>query len=162
MHDQQEGLDDSWDAIWNSAGRITAGGYVVEAAIPFKSLRFPNIDAKHTWGIYAERWWPRNERVQMLSMKWNRSNGCQLCQANLLTGLSDISPGRNLEFAPTFTSRRMDTRDDLFSGHLESGNVDGDIGVNARWGVTTDLTLNATYNPDFSQVEAGQSRLPEY
>ena len=103
---QQQAQDASWDAIWSSAGRVTAGGYVVEAAIPFKSLRFPAGDGAQTWGFAARRHWPRSEQVEVRSMRWDRANSCLLCQANLLTGFSGISPGRNVELTPTFTSAR--------------------------------------------------------
>ena len=55
--------DDTWDAIWTSAGRITDEGYVVEMAIPFSSLRFPRADGEQTWGIDALRIYPRDQRA---------------------------------------------------------------------------------------------------
>ena len=154
---QQQAQDASWDAIWSSAGRVTAGGYVVEAAIPFKSLRFPAGDGAQTWGFAARRHWPRSEQVEVRSMRWDRANSCLLCQANLLTGFSGISPGRNVEITPTFTSSRSETRSD--AGALEAGPIARDLGFDARWGVTSSLTLNATMNPDFSQVEADVAQL---
>ncbi|GMR13744.1 MAG: DUF5916 domain-containing protein [Gemmatimonadota bacterium] len=151
--------DASWDAIWASAGRITETGYVVEASIPFKSLRFPSHDGIQSWGFYVRRAWPRSESVETRSMFWDRSDSCVLCQANLLTGFHDIAPGRNLQFTPTLTSGRTDSREDFPSGKIVNGDLSRDIGLDAVWGVTTDLTLNATVNPDFSQVEADVAQL---
>lgn len=156
QNDGNQGL--SWDAIWNSAGRITQDGYVVEAAIPFKSLRFPSTGDVQTWGIYAWRMWPRSENVEFRSMRLDRNNSCVLCQANLATGFQGIAPGTNLQFTPTLTSSKTDTRSSL-SAPMEPGRVDGEPGLDVQWGITTDLTLNATVNPDFSQVEADAAQL---
>ncbi|NIQ52713.1 MAG: carbohydrate binding family 9 domain-containing protein, partial [Gemmatimonadetes bacterium] len=82
--------DESWDAIWSSAGRVTDEGFVVEAAIPFKSLRFPSEGGVQSWGFFVSRLWPRSEAVETRSMHWDRSNACELCQANVLTGFEDI------------------------------------------------------------------------
>lgn len=158
-YDEQAGWDDSWDAIWRSSGRITDGGYVVEAAIPFRSLRFPAGDGVQTWGFFALREWPRSQNVEIQSMAWDRANGCRLCQANLLTGIAGISPGVNLELNPTFTSSRTDRREDFPAGQLETGSFSADPGLDVRWGLTPNLTLNGTVNPDFSQVEADVAQL---
>ncbi|RMH16257.1 MAG: hypothetical protein D6701_09140, partial [Gemmatimonadetes bacterium] len=155
----QGGADRTWDAIWGSAGRITGSGYEVEAAIPFKSLRFPARDGVQTWGFYAARLWPRSEGVEIRSMRWDRSDACDLCQANLLTGLEGIRPGRNLEFTPTLTGGRTDVRDDFPEGDLERGDLDGEVGIDALWAITPNLALNLTANPDFSQVEADAAQL---
>jgi Domain of unknown function (DUF5916)/Carbohydrate family 9 binding domain-like len=155
----QGSADPSWDAIWASAGKIVADGYVIEAAIPFKSLRFPSPEGVQTWGFHVTRDWPRSERVVTRSMFWDRSDSCELCQSNLLEGFDDIDPGTNIEFAPTFTSARTDSRSQFPDGDLGRGSVDPQFGLDARWGITTDIALNATVNPDFSQVEADVAQL---
>ena len=134
-------------------------GYVVEAAIPFKSLRFPSGDAVQTWGFFAVRTWPRSNNVVTQSMHWDRSNSCRLCQANLLTGIAGVSPGVNVELNPTFTSSRTDERADFPNGGLVNGTVDPEPGLDVRWGVTPNITLNTTLNPDFSQIEADVAQL---
>lgn len=151
--------DDSWDTIWRSAGRISDGGYVVEAAIPFPSLRFPDNDAVQTWGFYARRAWPRSEDVETRSMRWDRGRACQLCQANLATGIQGVSTGMGLELSPTLTARRTDRRASFPDGELATGPGEAELGVDARWSPATSLALNATVNPDFSQVEADVPQL---
>jgi hypothetical protein len=149
VFDQQQGWTDrSWDAIC-----------IVEAAIPFRSLRFPSVDGIQTWGIFAWRQWPRSEVVEFRSMRLDRNNSCMLCQANLATGFQGISPGVNLELVPTVTSSRTDSRDDFPTDPLARGSIDAEPGLDLRWGITSDLTLNSTVNPDFSQVEADVAQL---
>ncbi len=151
--------DDSWDALWHSSGRITEEGYVVEMAIPFSSLRFPRAAGTQTWGIDAVRIWPREQRVRIGLNPLARGSNCYLCQASKLEGFEGITPGRNLEFDPTVTATRTDARQGSPGGNLESGDPDYEPGLTARWGFTPNLTLNATLNPDFSQVEADVAQL---
>jgi hypothetical protein len=155
-----EGIEDfSWDAIWRSAGRVTAEGYEVEIAIPFNQLRFPRTEAAQTWGFDVFRSWPRSVRHRIAAKWTDRNVACILCQADKLTGLSGMTPGRNLEFDPTVTGRRTDRRDAFPGGPLKNGEAQGEVGLTARWGITPNLILNATVNPDFSQVEADVAQL---
>jgi uncharacterized protein DUF5916/cellulose/xylan binding protein with CBM9 domain len=155
-----EGFEDwSWDAIWGSRGRIDSLGYTVEMAIPFKSLRFPRTEQVQTWGVILERSYPRGVRHRMQSAPRDRNNTCTLCEANKVTGFQGIAPGRNLELDPAVTAGRTDRRAELPDGALAKGKVDGSLGVDFRWGITPNLTLNATGNPDFSQIEADVAQL---
>ncbi|MFH2107299.1 MAG: DUF5916 domain-containing protein [Chrysiogenia bacterium] len=157
---EQEGYEDfSWDAIWSSAGRITADGYNVEIAIPFHQLRFKKSKGKQTWGFSAGRSWPRTDRHRMESHLRDRNRNCILCQFNKISGLEDISPGSNIEFDPTITVQRSDNRKDFPDGDLEAGKVKVEPGLTAKWGITPNLILNATLNPDFSQIEADAAQL---
>lgn len=155
-----EGYEDfSWDAIWDSAGKITGSGYIVEVAIPFNQLRFPKDNGVQTWGFEAVRSYPRNARHRISSHVRDRDMSCVLCQFNKITGFDGISPGKNMEFAPTLTATRTDTRDDFPSGEMHNGKVGFEPGLSMRWGISPNVTLNAAVNPDFSQVEADVAQL---
>lgn len=155
-----DGFEDfSWDAIWESAGTITATGYAVEVAIPFNQLRFPRGGAAMTWGFEAERSYPRSVRHRLSSHRRDRDLNCIICQFNSIAGFEGISPGRNVQLTPTLTADRTDRREDLPSGPLGRGRIRVEPGITARWGVTPNLMLNATANPDFSQVEADAAQL---
>ncbi|MEP1096972.1 MAG: DUF5916 domain-containing protein [Cyclobacteriaceae bacterium] len=160
IYDEQESDGDlSWDAIWKSGGRITNEGYTVEASIPFKSLRFPGTDKVQTWRFFGNRTYPRSIEKVFNSMPVDQGNNCLLCQADMLTGLEGINPGRNLEFVPAVTVNRFDERTEFPEDDLEKGKTETNVGLDVRWGVTTDLALNFTLNPDFSQVEADAAQL---
>jgi hypothetical protein len=157
---ENEGFEDfSWDAIWDSDGKITGEGYVVEVAIPFKSLRFPRSAEPQTWGFMAFRSYPRDVRHRMRSFPTDRNRACLLCQMNKMEGIQGVNPGRNVEVTPTLTGVRTDTRPDWPEGSWKSGNGDLDAGVTARWSMTSNLVFNGTVNPDFSQVEADVAQL---
>ena len=151
--------DESWDAIWDSAGRINESGYVVEMEIPLNQLRFPNVAGEQTWGIDLLRFYPRDKRYRFSNIKTDRSLNCYLCQFDKIQGLANAEPGRDLEIVPTLTGSRTDSTDDPGVTPLEEGDADAEVGVNIRWGITPDLTANLAINPDFSQIEADAAQL---
>ncbi|MFN2385856.1 MAG: DUF5916 domain-containing protein, partial [Thermoanaerobaculia bacterium] len=159
QNDVGGGEDESWDAIWDSAGRITADGYVVEMAIPFSSLRFRHAAGEQTWGVDMVRIYPRSQRHRIGLQALSRNRNCYVCQFSKITGFEGITPGRNLEFDPTLTGQRTDERPGFPDGSVENGDIEIEPGLTARWGVTPNLTLNAALNPDFSQVEADVAQL---
>jgi len=155
-----DGIEDfSWDAIWSSAGKITDFGYVVEVAIPFNQLRFFKTEEKQTWGIAIERRYPRSARHLIRSHPVDRNKQCILCQMNKITGFKNISPGKNIEFDPTLTLNRTDTLSEFPNGEMEAGKIEVEPGISGRWGITPNLMLNGTVNPDFSHVEADAAQL---
>lgn len=157
---QLEGVEDfSWDALWDSRGRITDFGYSVEMAIPFNQLRFPSGGQAQIWGIDAFRSYPRNLRTRIAMAPRDRNNNCLLCQVDKFSGMAGIEPGRNLEITPTITALRTDRRPNPTAPGLAQGDEDIDLGVTLRWSPTPNLSLNAAVNPDFSQVEADAAQL---
>jgi hypothetical protein len=157
---EQDGVEDfSWDMIWESAGRITADGYIVEIALPLKQLRFQARQDVQTWGFQAFRSWPRNVRHRLSSHRLDRNTGCLLCQADKLTGLAGLAQGRNLEFDPTATFARTERRSGAADPSLSQKSSNGDPGLSARWSITPNTTFNGTINPDFSQIEADIAQL---
>jgi hypothetical protein len=154
---EQDGIEDfSWDMIWDSKGRLTPDGYVVEIALPLKQLRFQAGKGPQTWGFEAFRSWPRTVRHRLSSQARDRDKSCLLCQENKISGLEGLAQGRNLEFDPTGTFSRTDRLDE---GALTRGDPTAEAGLTARWSVTSNMTFNGTINPDFSQVEADVAQL---
>jgi hypothetical protein len=106
------GFDFSFDTIWESQAKLTERGYLVWMAIPFRSLRFASNDPQ-TWGIILNRGLPRSNEDTFWPPYSSRIQG-RLNQEGAATGLSSISPGRNLQFIPygIFRSfRELDLRD---------------------------------------------------
>jgi hypothetical protein len=146
------------DYYFESKGRLVPGGYEVEIRIPFKSLRYQEGD-RQTWGINVLR------RIQHTGFQdsWApalRANASFLGQSGALTGLHDMRRGMVLELTPTATGHLDGAADTAGRwGYARAS----DFGADVRWGITQNLTLNGTANPDFSQVEAdvGQVLLNE-
>ena len=151
--------DDAWDALWTSAGRVTEEGYIVEVAIPFYSLRFPAGTEEQVWGVDLMRNYPRSDRVRLRSQPRDRDRNCYLCQISKMRGFENVTPGNNIELVPTVVGSRVDQRLDSDASSLEQGDADSEVGLTAKWGVTPNMTLLGTINPDFSQVEADVAQL---
>ena len=148
-----------WDGIWKSAAVMTDWGWSAEIEIPFSTLRFQRSTGPQVWGFDAIRGYPRSVSHQMGLFARDRSNNCYLCQAPKIEGFAGVSPGRNIEIVPTLTATRTDEREALPDGEMVTGDPDFELGLTARWGITPNLTLSGTLNPDFSQVEADALQL---
>jgi len=157
--DVNQNEDTSWDAIWDSAGKINDQGYIVEMEIPLSQLRFPDTEGLQTWGIDVLRFYPRDNRFRFSNNQLNRDVNCYLCQFAKIEGLENARPSRDLEIVPTLTGTRTDFTDDPGVVPMQSGSTDAEAGVSIRWGITPDMTANLTINPDFSQVEADVAQL---
>lgn len=152
-------IDANPDFLWDSDGRLTEEGYEAELRIPFKSLRFPEMEVQ-SWGLQVERKIQRNGyESSWAPITGNVAN--KLTQAGQLTDLRNLDMGLFIELNPVLTGSRNGAVDEL--GNFGHDSPTGDFGFNATYGVTSNLTLDATYNPDFSQVEAdaGQVQVNE-
>lgn len=141
--------DLSPDFLFDSKGKVTAFGYQIEVRIPFRSLRYQSAKTQN-WGLHVVR------RIQSAGHEdsWSpaqRSSASFLDQAGTLVGLTGLSRGLVMDVSPVLTARVDGSRSDdgwTYAGHRP------DAGGNVRWGVTPNLTVNATVNPDFSHIEA--------
>ncbi|WP_413403164.1 DUF5916 domain-containing protein [Pseudoalteromonas sp. KJ71-7] len=159
MTDTDEWVSDlSWDAIWDSAGTINEDGYVVEMRIPFKALRFAQNQTDSTWGFSMMRNYQRDVLYQLSSTGFDRDIKCSLCQFDKITGFNNLAPSKNLQLTPTLTALRNDQKTQV-PGEWDNGDVDTEVGLDLRWGITKDAVINATINPDFSQVETDSLEL---
>lgn len=151
--------DSSWDGIWESAGRITENGYEVEMVIPFSTLQFQRTKGNQQWGFMPERIYPRNRRHKITLMKVDRNNSYILTQCPKIEGFRNISPGKNIEIAPTLTGLRAYSRDDNPDNPMKKTASEMDFGLSGHWGFTPNLVFSGAVNPDFSQVEADAAQL---
>lgn len=148
-----------WDTIWDSAGRITDEGFIVEIAIPFSSLRFPRKKEGQQWGFDVMRSYPRKVRHFLGSFSRDRSNSCLMCQAHRMAGFAGIKPSKQIEVDPTLTGVYTQERDGFPDGEFKEKDKTVEPGVTFRWNITPNTILNSTYNPDFSNVEADAAQL---
>jgi hypothetical protein len=141
-----------WNAIWDVRTGRFEGGWIVETAIPFKSLRYrPGED--QIWGFNAyrtNRW--KNELSFLTPVPKARGQSA-LQHASLAAQLVGITvpPGsKNLEIKPYVIS----TASQVASDGRTANDMTGDLGVDMKYGITQNLTADLTYNTDFAQVEA--------
>lgn len=151
--------DDSWNALWDSAGQINDTGFVGEMRIPLKQLRLPSGLAQQTWGIDLLRFYPREARHRISNNISDYSVSCYLCQFKKAQGFGPIEQGTNLQIIPTMVTRWDQARPKPATDAWLRNDPDFEPAVDVRWGINEDMILNATLNPDFSQVEADQAQL---
>lgn len=146
----QEQDDLSWDAVWEAKATVDESGWTAEYRIPFSQLRFRRAP-EQVWGIQIERVIGRRREYAVLSFTPKSEPGGIPTYANLV-GLRDIRPGHRLEVLPYGVARseHVDPGANPFRTRSETY---GSGGVDVLYRVTSDLTLNASFNPDFGQVE---------
>ena len=158
--------DYSPDIVMESKGMVTSDGFVVEIAIPFKSLRYEAGKGK-LWGAHFFRRIKRFNNELDSWMPFSRDISGNLNQAGHITGLEGISTERTLDLIPSITLSETGRRVRAFppqpspgaarvvdQGRFVNRPVEADIGVTAKYTLTPTVTLDFAYNPDFAQVEA--------
>jgi len=148
-------IDFNPDFIWESSGRVTDRGWEAEFRIPYVSLRFREVPVQD-WGFNVLR----EVRRRGFKQSWaplTQNVSSTLAQSGRLVGLRDLRPRRLVEINPVVTGAVEGSRN--VAGEFERSDLDDQYGVNARLGITSNLVLDATVNPDFSQVEADVNQI---
>ncbi len=143
--------DDSWDGVWEAKTEINGQGWIVEMRIPFNQLRFAAKD-EYTWGVNFRRIVKRkNETV---SYSWvPKSEPAFVSKFAQLEGIRGIKPGRHIELMP-YTTGQAQLRPQEPGNPFETGRrFTGNAGFDLKLSLKSNLTLDATVNPDFGQVE---------
>lgn len=144
--------DDSWDGVWEAAVSIDKQGWTAEIRIPLSQLRFPASDHQ-TWGLNLIRTITRTNEEDWWSLA-PKKDSAVVSRAGHLTDLDGVRGRRHLDLLPYATAKgdsksTVEPGNPFTSGHTLTGNV----GIDAKWGVSSNVTVDATVNPDFGQVE---------
>ena len=144
--------DASWNPIWYTDAKVDEKGWTTEMKIPFSQLRFGNAK-EQIWGFNINR---TIFRLQERSL-WQRIPNSQsgfISEAGELHGLIDLVPQKQLEIQP-FTVLQYDSYpSETGNPYRDGSDFKINVGLDAKIGITNDLTLDLTINPDFGQVEA--------
>ena len=145
--------DDGFNPVWTARTSVQPGEWIAELRIPFSQLRFSGRD-EQVWGLNIFRWIPsRNEEVYWALVR--RTEEGWASRFGDLHGISGVPPGRRIELLPYVASGvglvGAPVDGDPFT---DGADIDGRVGLDAKVGFGSNLTLEATVNPDFGQVEA--------
>ena len=145
--------DEGWDPIWEAATRIDDDGWSAEIRIPLSQLRFSNAPVQ-TWGLQLRRWIQRRNELQQWAF-WRKNESGGPNRFGHLEGLEfGERSGRQLELLPYVAAKTQNLsvpNGDPFNG----GNVQSArLGLDLKYNLSSNFTLDATFNPDFGQVEA--------
>ena len=149
--------DDSWDAVWEVATRIDDLGWTAEFRIPYSQLRFDGA-VRQIWGLNFVRYVGRHLETSLWA-PISRGDGAMVSRFGKLVGLDGISPPMRLEVTPyslASVQAAPGSADDPFHSHRDFASM---LGADAKYGITSDLTLDLTVNPDFGQVEADPAQV---
>ncbi|MCK6542656.1 carbohydrate binding family 9 domain-containing protein [bacterium] len=139
--------DLSFDATWYSAATIDSSGYSIEIAIPFNSLRFLQTDSI-TIGVAFQRSIARTSEILMFP-EYFPDRGSRLLQRQIIK-LKRPQQTRIFEIIPSYTFAAHKTKN---IGHWQRINSNHDFGISGKYGFSSDLIFDFTYNPDFSHIE---------
>ena len=144
-------INENWDAVWSVKTRMAEDGWTAEIAIPFKTLKFSNSEVQ-TWGINFHRLIRRKNEDSFWSPMPRIYSLSRISLAGTLEGLEGVKPGANIRVKPYVAGR---------FGQFAGGRRDteADFGVDVKYGLTSGLTWDFTYNTDFSQVEADDEQI---
>lgn len=131
------------------------GGWTAEFAIPFSSLRYTDPPS-HEWSVLVFRNYPRDQRYRMASSPLPREQTCFLCLNEPLAGLDDLPPTQHLALTPNMTVRTVRNRD---ADAPRRRDTDVIASMDLKWRPRADVVVDATINPDFSQVELDTPQL---
>ena len=161
------GEDASFDAVWESAGRIYDDRWVVEMRIPLSSLRYPS-QADQNWGVHFVRVYPRENRYQFSWMPISQDDNSFMGQAGGLSlSLNGAGTGtRALELMPYLSGSRTDLLEDDGTGAGTWRSQNGGplsaaerLGLTGKYTFSSAAALDFAYRPDFSQIESDAGRV---
>ncbi len=147
--------DFNWDAVWESATQRTNFGWTAELKIPFHCLRFA-CEENPVWGIYFSRRISRKNELDRWIYIPESASGF-VSHFGHLKGLKNLTPPKRLEILPYVVSYEQTEQKSL--GNPDGRDFFGNLGFDIKYGITSNITLDATINPDFGQVEADQTIL---
>ena len=157
VSDDGENWDGSWDPIWTLATSIDAEGWTAEVEIPLSQLRFVDKQ-EQVWGIQVQRRLFRKEERSLWQPKTKSERGW-VSSFGELRGISGVRPARQVELLP-YAVARGETFEPVANDPFHDGSdMALDAGLDGKVGVSSNLTLDFTVNPDFGQVEADPSEV---
>jgi hypothetical protein len=157
FNDASQNEDFSPDFFYDTAARVTDFGWAAEMRIPFSSLRYSKQDAQE-WRLLVWRNYPRDYRYFIHSRPIPRGSDCLVCHAQPLVGLSGLPASGGLVLAPYASGQTVETA--AAPGEpLGDPDSEGDVGIDVKWQPSAGNTIDATINPDFSQVESDTAQI---
>lgn len=142
----------SWDCLYEVSAKRNKFGWIAEFAIPFKSLRFNGSEKEQVWGFNTWRVRKENREVSFWSLVDQNYDPFRLDKGGKLIIESSVHSGNHVGLLPYTTSRYFETPN-------QDGEFEAKGGLDAQYGLTSDLTMNLTLNPDFGQVEIDEEQI---
>jgi hypothetical protein len=142
--------DSGWEPVWDVATSVTDSGWIAEMRIPFSQLRFSGR-SNLVWGLQVERQIARNQEFSNWAFTPREQAG-GIPRFGHLVGIDNVATGKKLEVMP-YAVARSENINRSGNPFRDNHELNGDVGLDLKYRVTSNMTLDATVNPDFGQVE---------
>ena len=149
--------DLNWNAVWDGATLLEDSGWTAEMTIPLSQLRYIN-KSDQVWGLHIWRWISRISEISNWQL-FPRNSPSIVNQFGILHGIRDIKPSRQVEFSPYASLKYVPENSITRIPNTPYKPMEYGGGIDTKIGVSSNLILDLTINPDFGQVEADPSEL---
>ena len=147
-------INKDWDGVWHVASRIDDDGWVAEIAIPMITLRFPSAEAQ-SWGMNIQRNIGRKNEQAFWAPVSQEFSIYRVSRAGTLTGMRDLDRGMDLRITPFVTGGASS----VLEQSVVTDDLEGDVGVDVKYGITPGINLDLTVNTDFAQAEVDDEQV---
>ncbi len=144
--------DNSWDAVWEGATSQDAQGWYAEFRIPLSQLRYNRNVAEQIWGLQLGRRIARKAEVDYFALT-PKTQQSGINRYGHLTGLGNLRSARKIELVPYLLAKNENPSALPDNPFQKKNHIAPGVGVDVKYGITSNMTLDATINPDFGQVE---------
>jgi len=154
---KNDSTDMDWNAVWDGKVGIEANAWTAEFRIPFSQLRYGN-QREQVWGLHSWRWINRLQEESDWQLLPMDSPGF-VYSFGELQGIKDLPPSRRIELLPYVLGKYANTANEPGDPYRPGSKTNFQAGLDAKIGLTSNLTADLTVNPDFGQVEADPSEI---
>ena len=148
-------FDDTWDGIWQGKASIDSQGWTAEMRIPFSQLRF-NEQGEYVWGIQLGRMIKRRNEHSLFTYIARGESG-MVSRSAIMRGIRNVAPPKRREFTPYITSNYSTLPAEEDNPFYNGRETKLNLGTDLKLGIGSNITIDATFNPDFGQVEVDPS-----
>ena len=158
VYSEASGPSSAPDFYWDCAGKINAKGWALEMRIPFSSLRYADPNPSH-WAVLFYRSVPRTFRYEYYSSRIPRDRACILCNSRALEGLENLPSGAHWVAAPYAAASGAQAPEAGVGSRFGRTESRSEVGADVKWMPRPDVVVDATLNPDFSQIESDAAQI---
>ena len=156
---EEDSFDSSYNAVFETKSSVVDDGYVLEFKVPINSLPYPP-GKNQIWNFNISRVFTLNGTFyRSQTQPYDRSDPCWVCQVTDKLIMNDIVYNGKTELLPYVSSNISGQRQTVYTDPIEYGKIKGDVGIGLNYDFSPSSSIEATINPDFSQIEADRTQI---
>ena len=156
---EEDSFDSSYNAVFETKSSVVDDGYILEFKVPINSLPYPP-GKNQIWNFNISRVFTLNGTFyRSQTQPYDRSDPCWVCQVTDKLIMNDIVYKGKTELLPYVSSNISGQRQTVYTDPIEYGKIKGDVGIGLNYDFSPSSSIEATINPDFSQIEADRTQI---